>query len=355
MSKERQSSEEMFDSLVKNAIDFLKRSIEELEDNPKYSVINFFSAIELFLKARLMLEHWALIITKSEQANYQKFLEGNFHSVSMEDALKRLSNIANEDLSKTERECFNQIREHRNKLVHFFHPDYTNTPNINTLQSVVAEQCKGWYYLHKLLSVRWSDHFNKYTPAIEEVDQLMHERREFLRAKFELLLPTIEEEKKNGATFTVCFACGFESCKEQEVQSPLTNINCLVCEISMTTIKAKCPNCGKPIYVQELGEGECAYCHEEIDFGNLTSQFDNRSMSDRLIEEALAYCSECEHTEEPTVTQLGDKWLCLYCHTIHEDTGNCEWCSSFVTGNLEDSSWSGCVMCEGRQGHGFDE
>jgi len=355
MSNTRQSPEEMFDSVVKNAIDFLKRSIEELEDSPKYSVINFYAAIELFLKARLMLEHWALVITKSDQADYQKFLEGDFHSVSMEDALKRLSNIANEDLSRKERECFSQIRGHRNKLVHFFHPDYTNIPNAGTLQSVVAEQCKGWYHLHKLLTTRWSNCFNKYTLEIEEVDQLMHEHREFLRAKFDLLLPTIEDGKRNGTTFTVCFACGFDSCKEQEVQALLTDIYCLVCEIKMTTVKAKCPNCKNPLYVQELGEGECAYCHEEINFGDLTSQFDNRSMSDRLIEEALAYCSECEHTNGPTVTELGDKWLCLYCHAIHEDAGKCEWCGSFVTGNLEDSLWSGCVICDGRQGHGFDE
>ena len=53
---------ELFVSLVRNAIDFLKKSVDELEGSPKYSVIHFCSAIELFLKARLLVEHWTLII-----------------------------------------------------------------------------------------------------------------------------------------------------------------------------------------------------------------------------------------------------------------------------------------------------
>ena len=44
---------ERFDDVVRNAFDFLGRSIDELEKHPKYSVIHFYSAIELFVKARL--------------------------------------------------------------------------------------------------------------------------------------------------------------------------------------------------------------------------------------------------------------------------------------------------------------
>jgi hypothetical protein len=54
-------SSEMFDSLVRNALAFLERSVDELKDAPNYAVIDFCTAIELFLKARLLLEHWALV------------------------------------------------------------------------------------------------------------------------------------------------------------------------------------------------------------------------------------------------------------------------------------------------------
>jgi len=40
----------LFKSLVENAIDFLKKSVAEIKKSPKYSVINFYSAVEIFLK-----------------------------------------------------------------------------------------------------------------------------------------------------------------------------------------------------------------------------------------------------------------------------------------------------------------
>ena len=39
--------------LVENAIDFLNQAADELANNPKYSVIHFYTAVELLLKARL--------------------------------------------------------------------------------------------------------------------------------------------------------------------------------------------------------------------------------------------------------------------------------------------------------------
>jgi HEPN domain-containing protein len=88
--KKKIKSKEMFDSLVRNAIDFLEHSAFELEEKPKYSVINFCTAVELFLKARLMLEHWNLIYEDPKIANFTQFLQGNFKSVGMIDAIGRL-------------------------------------------------------------------------------------------------------------------------------------------------------------------------------------------------------------------------------------------------------------------------
>jgi hypothetical protein len=345
----------MFDSLVHNAVDFLKRSVSELEGSPKYSVINFYAAIELFLKARLMVEHWSLIISKPEIANLNKFVSGDFHSVGMKEATERLSSIAGEELSKEEKDCFNQIREHRNKLVHFFHPDYATNPNTNTLQDVVAEQCKGWFYLHRLLSSRWSDQFDRFTDDIAELDRLMHQQREFLRAKYNLLQPQIQEQQQRGIAFRDCPSCGFAANKEEKLERPLVKTECLVCSITSREVRIACPDCGTNIYVYDMGEGECANCGTEVDIGYLTSQFDDRTPAETLEGEALAYCSECEHVEEPTVIPHGDRWLCLFCQTFHEEVGHCEWCASFVTGDLEDSLWSGCVMCEGRSGEGFPD
>ena len=57
------NNDEMFKSLVENALDFLFKAVSEINDNPKYSVIHFYAAVELFVKARLMKEHCKLFRT----------------------------------------------------------------------------------------------------------------------------------------------------------------------------------------------------------------------------------------------------------------------------------------------------
>jgi hypothetical protein len=69
---------DVFDSLARNAFDFLEREIVEFDQASKYSVIHLYAAVEMLLKARLMREHWSLIVSKPEQANLAKFMAGDF-------------------------------------------------------------------------------------------------------------------------------------------------------------------------------------------------------------------------------------------------------------------------------------
>src|SRR5437660_505987 len=111
---------ELFDSVVRNAIEFLERSLEEFSERPKYAVMNFYQAVELFVKARLMREHWSLIITKVEDADLDKFLAGNFHSVTLDLAIQRLLKIVKDAPTKNAAATFSPLRDHRNRLAHFF-------------------------------------------------------------------------------------------------------------------------------------------------------------------------------------------------------------------------------------------
>ena len=54
-----------FDAVVNNGILFLNSSVSNLSTSPKSSLIDLYTAIELFFKARLMKEHWSLIISKT--------------------------------------------------------------------------------------------------------------------------------------------------------------------------------------------------------------------------------------------------------------------------------------------------
>jgi len=77
--------------LVANAVDFLTLATEEFKERPKHSIIAFHSAVELFLKARLMEEHWSLVVSKTP--DLASFERGDFVSVTFEEACQRLAKI----------------------------------------------------------------------------------------------------------------------------------------------------------------------------------------------------------------------------------------------------------------------
>ncbi|UHD17854.1 hypothetical protein [Thiocapsa bogorovii] len=83
----------MFKRLVDNALDFLSKAIDDLDERPKYSVIHFHAAVELFVKARLMAEHWTLVVAKRQEPDWTKFIAGDFQSVGLDDAATRLDKV----------------------------------------------------------------------------------------------------------------------------------------------------------------------------------------------------------------------------------------------------------------------
>ncbi len=199
VNSETRTSDQMFDSVVANAIDFLTHSVDELETKPKYSVINFCAAIELFLKAKLMLEHWSLVTEEPNKANTSQFQAGDFKSVGIDETLRRLQNISNVRIPREAHRIFSQLREHRSKMVHFFHPDYVSDPKEETIKSIVSEQSKAWFYLHHLLARDWKTEFQDYQEEIEELHALVKEQRAYLKEKFENLLPDIEKGRNRGS------------------------------------------------------------------------------------------------------------------------------------------------------------
>jgi len=73
------------------------------------------------------------------------------------------------------------------------------------------------------------------------------------------------------------------------------------------------------------------------------------SYKDFASEGSFASCNDTASTN--SVVKLGDKWICFSCQEIHDDVGHCEYCNEFITGDLEDTFLSGCLMCDGQMGH----
>ena len=351
---------ERFDDVVRNAFDFLERSIDELQERPKYSVIHFYSAIELFVKARLLKEHWSLIVAKPEQADKGKFQRGDFQSVGLKDADDRLTKVADDGLLDEELKCFDGLRRERNQMVHFAHAAQGDDEAAkNEMERIVSDHAKGWLYLRRLLAGRWSEHFTAYEDTIKTMDDRMREQTKSLERKFLLLTDDIEKAKAAGSHFMHCPSCGFDSF---EVGEPVwVGLGkCLTCGFSSSVITLDCVNaeCGKPILLVGGYEWcpECAhkYTPEQVD--EVLDQNDKLKHTDMHDPDDLdhASCGSCGGYE--TVVPLGSgEWFCTDCFDHDNGIGMCEWCTGYSTHVPEDSYLTGCSQCEGRAGHDKDD
>ena len=345
--KAKKTQDNYFDLVVTNSIDFFNASIKDFKKRPKYSVINFCSGLELSLKARLLKEHWSLIVKRPEEAVLLRFQNGDFISVAVEEAIKRLVNVGNESFSRDETNCFERLRDHRNKVVHFCHDAYSSSPNPKLLEEVAAEQCMAWCYLHRRLTGPWASYFKKHRNAIERLNKRLHGHRVFLRAKFATLKPGIDKEISAGAEYQICSGCGCHSAKVDEVSEPVYEIECRVCGTRHTLLRVQCPKCGKPSNIDDLASGLCEDedCGSEISLSDVMGVY-VPSYDPRDEEEKAYYCAACEHPE-PSATILGDRYFCFWCKEWFDATDQCEYCGGHLVGfDPIGSSLYGCFMCD---------
>ncbi len=351
-TKRQGTADAIFDEIVRNAVDFAKRSVGELSRSPKYSMIHFAAAVELFLKARLLREHWSLVVTRPETASLQDFRLGKFHSVSVEEAIKRLRNVANEPISDRAEKAFRAVADHRNRLIHFFHPVLGSNGKASELEVVVSDQYKAWHFLNDLLTGPWATHFKRHVRRLQRLNEILLRLKDFLKAKYEAILPDIQEQINHGALFEVCSLCSFRAAKVDAVggEPAIFVSDCLVCSWHHSSLHEPCPDCNQMIVIEDMGEGTCEGCGREIDLDYLLEKY-VPAYDPKDEEPDTAYCSNCERTDAETVVPYGDKYLCLSCQSSADQVGHCGYCNERVT-NIDsvDSYVWGCIFCDGRAG-----
>lgn len=341
MATRDQITGDIFSSIVTNAIDFLFQSVRALEEDPKQSLINFYTAVELFVKARLMREHWSLVYSQPHKATLRSFLEGDLVSVGLDEARTRLANIAGVTIPSAAYDTFDELRQERNRLIHFFNPGYRRTSELN---DVTASQYKGWYYLHKLLTENWREPFKDYLHLFEQMDQAMHSQHSFLQAKYESLQQALEKGREGGTTFFRCGVCNFPAVREiaqTDIES-VVSVGCLVCTHETWGLNIQCPECAT-MCLYALGEGICDQCGFRFRLDDILQFF---TPDPDWLQVELAYCATCEYSAEPTVIVYAGQWLCLFCLNTHDYPDHCGWCGEFVTGDAFGNYHSpGCFMC----------
>ena len=337
------SSSKMFDSLVRNAMEFLERSVAELKDNPKYAVIDFCTAIELFLKARLLQEHWVLIYEDPKRANLNKFLRGDFTSVGMNSAIERLREVVDLRISRDAAQVFDGIRQHRNKLVHFFHPAYTGELAGTAVEDVAAEQCKGWFHLSPLLANWCLGGFPGHFLDLINLNSRMLQNRPFLQVRFEAFSDDIARAKATGLAFSICAVCGFEASKIEE-EGRFRSAKCIVCHIELKSIEIPCPYCqNKFAFYAAPMDSRCECCLKPITAEDLLNHYaPHHHLDEGGLEENRAVCGNGECYQE-SVAKFGDEWICLHCFVVEDIVWSCERCSKLFAGE-----WDGpyCLDCD---------
>lgn len=342
------------DQIVKNGLDFFRKSLLEIEVEPKFSVIHFFAAVELFLKARLLAEHWSLVVAKD--ANWDNFQRGDFKSVTMDECLDRLAKIARSPVPEDDVRRFRQLAKHRNKIVHFHH-ELDGPKAEQARRAVAAELCGAWRSLFVLLSNSWALIFKEYADELLQLDRQMRKYRQYLQAIYDAQREELKRKADSGQRIDTCPSCGFDSDHVAPIVDGLNVHQCSVCNYTAKSLDTTCPACGHAVSIEDCGFATCPHCEHRIEPQPLAQHVWDRMASEKDNWESgyPAHCMHCDGYQ--TVVPFSATNLCTSCFKIFDDSEiqQCGWCADMNAGELDDSFWAGCVACEGSAGHHRDK
>jgi hypothetical protein len=341
---------EITQRISESAFDFLSKSLDEIEKHPKYAVIHFATAVELLLKARLMHGHWSLVVENVTHVELEKFLSGECKTVTPGDAVRRLSKVCGQSISKEAATQFDKIAAHRNRMIHFFHEAGLEEADRVLAEKIVKEQYLCWFYLEQLLK-QWRDQFARFDTQVDRARGLMRRNRSYLSAAFEGLRPEIIEDEKQDSTFNTCSGCMFKAAEVNKLSEVFYQQKCRVCELSETYVEIDCPaGCGHKIHIEAEHDSKrtCNSCGYDVTASDLEDILDTESADPvDFTSKSCALC--CSHG---SVVLHNDIYVCVECLSTSHEIAFCEWCNEgqMGGGDLDGSHYSGCEFCDGQAG-----
>ena len=197
----------MQDEIINNSLDFLFSAAKDLWDDNlssyqqlKYSSIKLYEGIELLLKARLMEEHWSLIIRDFNKYKKDSFKSGDFISTTFEQTCNRLESFCGFKLEESSYNAFDNLRKLRNKFVHF-------SCTISSY-AILPIQLSAWHHILELLTNgflgRLSENQNH---ILDKIENSMLRSENFLDARFKEIESDIKAAKKKGLLVANCPNC----------------------------------------------------------------------------------------------------------------------------------------------------
>ncbi|WP_371636562.1 hypothetical protein OG988_26980 [Streptomyces zaomyceticus] len=138
---------------VNNGLDYLDSAVRCLEGpeppnayDLKYAVLHLQAATEVLLKVRLAKEHWSLVFADPGKASLQAYNKGEFNSCTVEEALKRLEEVASVKLLEDGKAAIGKLQKIRNALTHFGHVE--NAYAVEAQAAAVLDFLLEFIHLH---------------------------------------------------------------------------------------------------------------------------------------------------------------------------------------------------------------
>lgn len=291
-----------FGRLTENAFDFLGQALDQLETAPKHSVINFYAAVELFIKARLLLEHWTLVLAKEKSRS--SFEEGDFQSASFDLACTRLDQVVGSPLPPRARVAFDVVRKHRNRMVHFHHAIQEGEPA--TIAAIAVEQLTAWHWLHELLTSQWATEFSDYRPQIEAITDRLTSHRIYVQVAYDNIRLDLQALSDQGIRLHACPFCELNTAVEREVEANLCHTECRICGHYWNDLYIECEECGASSTLMG-GSSECTECTHVMYADDIERYVGNPGSR-------LAPCPFCHRPK--SVLPIGGTQFCIGCLEI---------------------------------------
>lgn len=238
-------------------------------------------------------------------------------------------------------------------MVHFFHGDVHDEAHRDRIK---LEQARAWFELNRFVMDSWPEVFQSFSTEFRTMEFRLIATKSYANAKYEDLKPKIEGMIKGGSVFEICPRCETSAYEIEEEAENLTSCKCLVCFESDRKIKLCCPECGdSEQYIRAYRGFSCENCScelagEEEVFEIFEQNFGVGYSADSCTP---ANCDECQGYE--TVFHYHDGFVCRQCFSHFESVNQCDWCSTYVTGDVDDSFAFGCNYCDGYAGHHADD
>ncbi|WP_182057842.1 hsdR [Pantoea sp. ME81] len=336
-------------ALINNGLEFLDKARAELEDSkPKFSIVSFWTAVEIMLKVPLIHEHWSLVCS-GRRIERSKYLAGDFQSVTYDETCQRLGDVLERPLPKETIAVFKKVKDHRNRVVHFYHSEFTDTQ----VKAILDEQADAWFALNRFMRDQWNNIFGGplNSKLASDEDLMVRSSVFYSDAKFRYLKPTIDEKSKQGFSITTCTVCSkkaaFDNLFNEESGNTLHQTNCLVCGFKADPfIEVTCPVCQARQNLNGSGEKDfnCDNCNHSSSLHDLLNEWDGK-LEDFSHSGLPASCCDCDGYE--TVCEYGGSYLCTDCLVLHESLSTCNYCGGRSTSVSEMSALVGCEFCEG--------